>query len=290
MPSFLFRSRRGFLSFLWLSIALYVCAQNVDDEGDICSLAPLKELREINQRANILETLGDENEFPSRMRTAFADFSQSFAAAKKSLPTDDHDITERLIYEYLLLVDVLLFKFPPSEYIYVEVGSSPVFLFAFLQFMKREEVTTIDLPISIRKDVQNVELSVPLMHYLSKIFAPTSRDPRALLLIDYAFTGASLARMNQLVKIFLEGQGQPRRVEALALQKKEYLFPLKYSQEHVIVMPHSIACHIHNERCKLYRKYEKRTWSTIQKGLPKEPLRDEYLELIFFLAKMRARL
>lgn len=234
---------------------------------------------------DLKDSVGESDAIPCRLARSRYDGFEAVFQESARLFLDDKRMTQRLIFEYLRVVDRMLSDFPPSEFIYVALGASPTIIFAILEDLD-PEIVTIDLPLSIREESRDLVLTSQLRAYLRRAFSSTLRDPRRYVLLDYAFSGKSLERATNLIRTYLRERGAHKAVEPLALRKRDNLIAPSYSCNH-IVMPRNVAIHIHEEDCKKYRKYPRKTIASLDGPRLRESINLEYANLKKFLMMLR---
>ncbi len=242
------------------------------------------QLVEDTKEYNLIECLGPEESIPFRLtRLIYENYLEDFNYAHEKFLNSDPTVNQNLLFEYFLLVDLILSDFPPDNYIYVGVGASPTFIMAILESLG-PLIETKYLPLAIKNDAPII-FTKATHRLVQTHMHDTLSHQKKYLLVDYTRTGKSLEAAMQLMRIFCQNN---ERVATLALrafnEEKAPIFLTNF-----IRMPQNIERHIYEEHGKKYRKYPRIELEEINEW--SAPLRenDEYGRLKGFFETLSRR-
>ncbi|MCA9506853.1 MAG: hypothetical protein KC505_00345, partial [Myxococcales bacterium] len=235
------------MKFIWL--LLYLSCSVLGAINDNFSIEE-EGLAELLSRAN---TNQSKIEIPDGLiKRTFAGFEFRFSEAKSKILNDDRKISLNLINEYLYVTDILLTKYPPENYIYVALGASPTFIMAILANI--DGARTVDFPLSFRNYSGEIKLNYSVKKYMDEIFNKTSNNYRDYVLIDFIFSGKSIERGLNLLKLYLKDKNSPKQAIAFGLRQEEEFFDSYFLFDHVR-MPRILSFHMRLCEGKEYRKF-----------------------------------
>jgi hypothetical protein len=116
----------------------------------------------------------------------------------------------------------ILKKFPPEEYYYLSIGSSPLPFSAFFENLGISDITTI--PLSGMKKLGKIEgigrekLDSRIQQHLSQ-WMPSRKELKGkkILVLDYAGSGSGLIAATNVIKSFVEARRLGTEVQAVGL-------------------------------------------------------------------------